>query len=277
MTGQTASQKPTTTVFDAKLSARMLALVTRAAGMPDVKEAVEANHDNNRWWPLTITDPRMRMLAAGWSTRVNYKMVGTYAAVLAEADRLGFDKLATLDDDELGKVVHPLGLKASRIAYLRSLAEFVEKLDAEGVEVATMPGDDLIARIAGEVDQASFKVGQCAALFVGGYHCGIIPVDSGMVDKLAPVLGINLPSGPIAHETMRRLLQGCVNDRPGDYRWIIDDLDYQVSIARGVIPTWWAHLVLIYFKRAHLNRAEPRLCPKRPVCSAVLDCEHLAG
>ena len=37
-------------------------------------------------------------------------------------------------------------------------------------------------------------------------------------------------------------------------------------------PTWFAHLVLIYFKRLYLNRPAPELCPRRPACPELLEC-----
>ena len=39
-------------------------------------------------------------------------------------------------------------------------------------------------------------------------------------------------------------------------------------------PTWWMHLVLIYFKRLYLNRPSKRLCLRRPMCIDVIDCSH---
>lgn len=95
-----------------------------------------------------------------------------------------------------------------------------------------------------------------------------------MVTKLAPVLGISLHARPVAHELMRILLQDSVSDRAGEYRRLVDEQRYNVHLPTGSPPMWWAHLVLIYFKRLYLNRPELRLCPARPVCDAVLDCRH---
>ncbi|MEU9282991.1 hypothetical protein [Streptomyces sp. NPDC048341] len=47
---------------------RVLAFVTRATALDDVRAEVEANHDHNRWWPPTLTDPRMRMLSTDTRT-----------------------------------------------------------------------------------------------------------------------------------------------------------------------------------------------------------------
>ncbi|MGI5185408.1 hypothetical protein ACQEVZ_55105 [Dactylosporangium sp. CA-152071] len=263
-------------VRPAALRRRLFRLVDRAADLDDVRADVEANHDNNRWWPITIADPRMRMLAAGWSTRVSYNMISTYARVIADADARSFDTLTGMADDELTGLVTPLGLPEARITYLRSLDEFLNGYTAAGVDPQAMPANAFIAAFAAKVRQASYKVAQCAALYARGYHCGIIPVDSGMVAHLAPVLGLPLPSGPIAHEHMRRVLQDAVAARAADYRDLIAAKQHAVTLPDGVAPTWWVHLVLIYFKRRYLNRPHPDVCQRRPVCTTVIGCGHQA-
>lgn len=256
------------------LSARLHTLVSRIAALPDLKAAVEANHDDNRWWPRAVDDPRMRMLVAGWSTRVSYSMVDVYAHVVAQADRIGYDQIAGSHDDTIAALVRPIGLPSARLTYLRSLTTFLASLDADGTDPLKSDVDMIINRFAAEVCQASFKVAQCATLYARGYHSGIIPVDSGMVTKLAPVLGLCLPAGPIAHEHMRLRLQACVADRPDDYRNMVLTHGYEVTIPLDVTPTWWVHLMLIYFKRLYLNRPRPGVCQARPVCDVVIDCRH---
>ncbi|WP_329155678.1 hypothetical protein OIU91_40865 (plasmid) [Streptomyces sp. NBC_01456] len=251
---------------------RVLALVTRAAALADVRAEVEANHDHNRWWPPTIADPRMRMLAAGWSTRISYRMVDTYAAVLAKAEAIGFDALIDLDDAQLRDLVTPLGLTEARLAYLYSLADTLARWDKDGTDPAGWDAKTFTATFAREVRGASYKVAQCAALYARGYHCGIIPVDSGMVTKLAPALGFTLPSGPAAHEHLRRLLEHAVTRHTEVLRTLADAQN--VTIPAGSAPTWWTHLTLIYFKRLYLNRPPAHLCPRRPTCSALTDCAH---
>jgi hypothetical protein len=83
---------------------------------------------------------------------------------------------------------------------------------------------------------------------VRGYHCGIIPVDSGMVSRLAPFLGVRLRPGPDAHEQLRHLLQDCTNAMPDRYRELASGLGYRVHIPRDADPTWFVHLVLIYLR-----------------------------
>lgn len=56
-------RKPT--AFTPRFAEHLFGQVSQIAALPQVKQAVEANHDANRWWPLTVADPRMRMLAAG--------------------------------------------------------------------------------------------------------------------------------------------------------------------------------------------------------------------
>jgi hypothetical protein len=251
---------------------RLFSLVECAARQPDVRAAVEANHDDNRWWPQSVTDWRVRMAVAGWSTRVSYAMIGTYAGVVSRADSLGWGGLTALDDAKLGSVVQPLGLAASRVGYFRSLAGFLSGAETEGTDLAGMQAADLVRLFAASVRGAGYKVAQCATLYARGYHCGIIPVDSGMVSKLAPFLGVSLGSGPGAHEQLRHLLEAGTGAMPDRYKDLAARLGYQVNIPDDALPTWFVHLILIYFKRLYLNRPGPRLCQLRPACSAFLDC-----
>jgi hypothetical protein len=201
-------------------------------------------------------------------------MVDTYARVISSADRIGFDALVGGSEQTLTSLVRPIGLPAARITYLRSLGAFLDRLAREGAGPLDGDATDVIGRFAAGVRQASFKVAQCAVLYARGYHCGIIPVDSGMVTKLAPLLGVTLPAGPIAHERMRLALEREVAGRAADYRRLSTELGYAVTIPAAAAPTWCTHLVLIYFKRLYLNRASPRLCPRRPACPTVVDCPH---
>jgi hypothetical protein len=247
-------------------------LVACAARQPDIRAAVEANHDDNRWWPLSVADWRVRMAAAGWSTRVSYSMISTYAGVVRRADSLGWSGLTALDDTALAAVVRPLGLISSRVRYLRSLAGFISRAEAEGTDLAGMPPEELVRVFAASVRGAGYKVAQCAALYARGYHCGIIPVDSGMVSRLAPFLGLWLCPGSDPHEQLRHLLQDGTSAMPDRYRELASALGYRVHIPSDADPTWFVHLVLIYFKRLYLNRPGPRLCPGRPACEEFLDC-----
>jgi len=256
---------------------RVYTLVSRAASQPDVRAAVEANHDDNRWWPRSVGDWRVRMAVAGWSTRVSYAMIDTYADVVARADGLGWDGLAALDDSGVTRLVRPLGLSVSRVGYLRSLAEFLTRAEKSGTNLLTIDERDLIQLLAASISGAGYKVAQCAALYARGYHCGIIPVDSGMVSKLAPYLGLRLSSGPVAHEQLRELFQASATGMADRYKNLVHQLDYRVHIPEDAAPTWFVHLVLIYFKRLYLNRPGSRLCPRSPACNVFLDCRCTRG
>jgi hypothetical protein len=259
-------------VFTSSLSDRIFDFASVAAGDPAVKRAVEDNHDDNRWWPSYIEDWRLRMLVAGWSSRVSYNMINTYRAVIEDSRSTGYDALCRSSDHELRRILHPIGLTGARIGYLRSLSDYISVLESEHRDPFAWSADDFIEDFAHRVKYAGYKVAQCAVLYARGYHSGIIPVDSGMVAKLAPCLGISLPNSPIAHEIMRKFLQSCVTERQDDYMNAVAANDYKVNIPCGVLPTWWFHLILIYFKRIYCNRPSPRLCPRRPVCIQVVDC-----
>jgi endonuclease III len=266
-----------TTALAPDQAERVYSLVACAARQADVRTAVEANHDDNRWWPLSVSDWRVRMTAAGWSSRVSYSMISTYAQVVSRADQIGWSGLTGLDDTALAEIVRPLGLVNSRVSYLRSLAGFVGSAQASGTDLAGLPHEDLIRVFASGVRGAGYKVAQCAALYARGYHCGIIPVDSGMVTRLAPFLGIGLNPGPDAHEQLRHLLQAAAGSMADWYRELASALGYDVRIPQDADPTWFVHLVLIYFKRLYLNWPGPRLCPSRPACGNFLDCGCLAA
>src|SRR5579859_345135 len=259
------------------MAERVHALVCCAAGQPDVRAAVEANHDDNRWWPRSVADWRVRMTVAGWSTRVSNSMIGTYSGVVARADSLGWDRLTALDDEALTKLVYPLGLASSRVGYLRSLASFLGDVQASGTDITRIQASDLVRLLAGGIRGAGFKVAQCAALYARGYHCGIIPVDSGMVSRLAPYLGVTLSPGPVAHEQFRSLLEADTAAKATRYRDLAIQLGYRVHIPDDANPTWFVHLVLIYFKRLYLNRPGPRLCPRQPACDTFVDCRCAAS
>lgn len=247
-------------------------IIARIASLDDVRADVEANHDDNRWWPTSVTDPRMRMLVAGWSARVSYSMISTYERVVTAANMVGFDELSGMSDDEVVELVRPLGLSAARVGYLRSLNAFFDSHDI----ALLLHGEQKFAidTFASHVQHASYKVAQCALLYGRGYHSGIIPVDSGMVTHVAPVLGLGLPSGPSAHEHMRLWLQAALHNDSGFYRKLPEQLGYRITVPDNTLPSWWLHLVLIYFKRRYLNRPHHRLCTERPVCDAVVGCEH---
>jgi endonuclease III len=260
------------TDYSPELANNLYLFVARAAAQADVRAAVQANHDDNQWWPADVQDWRVRMAVAGWSTRVSYAMIGKYADVVGQADALGWNQLTALNDESLTGLVRSIGLPTARIRYLRSLARFIDGSGVTEIDLATVPLDDLIASFTAGVDGAGYNIAQCAVLYARGYHCGVMPVDSGMVTKLAPLLGITLSSGAAAHEHMRKLLQPAVTANAHVYRDLVARFGYEITIPSAVAPTWFVHLVLIYFKRLYLNKPAPELCRKRPACPILLEC-----
>ena len=243
-------------------SPKLLAVIERCASLPDVRAEVRKNHDDNLWWPRAVEDWRLRMLFAGWSTRISYNMISSYQRVVARANSLGYQALCMLSDAELQEVVGPLGLFGTRKEYLHSLHGFLEELQSRDVSPLDLGNDELISLIAAGVKGAGFKVAQCAVLYAKGYHCGVFPVDSGMKDMLGPCLGMHLPNTPAAHEVMRHAIEEILHLHSSELRRLVIETGYEdLSIPQDRAPLWWAHLVLIYFKRRYCNKKTPSNCP----------------
>ena len=235
--------------------------LTTCAELPDVREEVFRNHDDNQWWPRSVEDWRLRMVLAGWSTRVSYTMISTYQSVVSQAAGIGYERLCRLGDERLYDLVGSLGLFSARKQYLQSLRCFIDTLDTDSEPLA-LPNDTLISRMAKEVKGAGYKVAQCAVLYAKGYHCGILPVDSGMKDMLGPCLGLQLPRSSIAHEVMRKHVERLLNDAAERTCDLARNTGYaDLDLPADAAPIWWAHLVLINFKRHYCNRRSPADCP----------------
>jgi hypothetical protein len=125
------------------------------------------------------------------------------------------------------------GLLGSSRRSLRQAA-IVVGLELDGTVPTRTPNDTLIQQLADQVLGAGFKVAQCAALYAKGYHCGIIPVDSGMAQLLGPCIGMRLPSGTHGHEVMRRHLERLVCRFPETLRAIATATGYDRELT---LPT----------------------------------------
>lgn len=226
----------------------------------DVKTEVVKNYDNNLWWPTDITDKRMRLLIAGLSTRISYGMIATYRQVIVSLNEHNYEGIVKMDDECLSKIVSPLGLLNLRTVYIKSMIKFIEKFYNELDEYNN---ERLISLISKNVYGASYKVAQCCVLYLRGYHCGIMPVDSGMKDVLLPCIGFTKHNGSIANEILRKELEEIVKKL--DLESIIKKNGYSelIKIPGNAPFTWWSHLVLIYFKRFYCNKHRPELCPLR--------------
>src|SRR5574344_426649 len=235
----------------------MKEILSICSAMPDVKEDIFKNHDNNMWWPLEVEDYRKRLLIAGLSTRISYNMINSYRKVIDDLNCYSYGEIKNMSEEELINIIKGLGLSNTRYKYLNSMIKFIESYENELQEKSA---DELIKLIADNVNGASYKVAQCCVLYMRGYHCGIMPVDSGMKDVELPCMGFNEYKNAIGHDVLRKQLQELVNDN--DMTDIIKKNGYEtLNIPDYQNATWWAHLVLIYFKRHYCNKHNPDECP----------------
>lgn len=232
-------------------------IIDVCASMPDVKEDVFKNHDNNMWWPLEIEDYKKRLLIAGLSTRISYNMINSYRKVINKLNEYSYEQIKSKTKEEIIEIIKGLGLSNTRYSYLSSMIDFIEKYNDTILE---KDNDELIELIANNVSGASYKVAQCCVLYMRGYYCGIMPVDSGMKDVELPCIGFEKYGNAIGHDILRKQLQELVKDN--NMEDIIIKYGYdKLNIPNYNNATWWAHLVLIYFKRLYCNKHKPDECP----------------
>lgn len=230
------------------------------ASQDDVKKAVINSHDNNPWWPKDVSDWRMKMLVAGLSTRVSFRMLGSYTKTIGNFLSHSYEEIAQTSDDDLKTMLKPLGLPDVRIRFVRSMSTYIDA-NLKNKDIQNVSNLDLIADIAKNVDGASYKVGQCCVLYAKGYYCGIMPVDSGMKDMLAPCMGYKSGKTPFAHEVVREQLEEFAKS----YDWLQIaqkcGYDSKIKLPEDKPLTWWLHLVMINYKRHFCNNHKPNECP----------------
>lgn len=227
------------------------------SSMNEVKEDIFKNHDNNMWWPLEVTDYRKRLLIAGLSTRISYNMINKYRKVIDDLNTYTYEEIKNMSRVELVNIINGLGLFNTRYKFLSSMIEFIEN---NKLTLKKESNDVLIEKIAKNVNGASYKVAQCCVLYMRGYYCGIMPVDSGMKDIELPCIGFEKYNNAIGHDNLRKQLQLLIENN--DLKEIIVSNGYEnLNIPDYSNATWWAHLVLIYFKRHYCNKHNPKNCP----------------
>ena len=227
------------------------------SSMNEVKEDIFKNHDNNMWWPLEVTDYRKRLLIAGLSTRISYNMINKYRKVIDDLNTYTYEEIKNMSRVELVNIIKGLGLFNTRYKFLSSMIEFIEN---NKLTLKKESNDFLIEKIAKNVNGASYKVAQCCVLYMRGYYCGIMPVDSGMKDIELPCIGFEKYNNAIGHDNLRKQLQLLIENN--DLKEIIVSNGYEnLNIPDYSNATWWAHLVLIYFKRHYCNKHNPKNCP----------------
>lgn len=227
------------------------------SNLEDVKEDIFKNHDNNMWWPLEVEDYRKRLLIAGLSTRISYNMIKSYRKVIDDLNKFTYEEIKNMSEEEIIKIIKGLGLSKTRYKFINSMINFIE---SHKDDLQKKSNDELIKLIAENVSGASYKVAQCCVLYMRGYYCGIMPVDSGMKDVELPCMGFEKFNSTIGHDILRLQLQDLVMDN--NLKEIIINNGYEeLDIPDYSNATWWAHLVLIYFKRHYCNKHNSEKCP----------------
>lgn len=227
------------------------------SSLDDVKEDLFKNHDDNMWWPLKINDYRKRLLIAGLSTRISYNMIESYRKVIDNLDKYTYDEIKSMSESEIINIIKSLGLSNTRYKFIRSMIDFIDNYEEK---LKIMSNDELIKLISENVMGASYKVAQCCVLYMRGYYCGIMPVDSGMKDVELPCIGFEKYNTAVGHDILRKQLQNLVMNN--DLRDIIIKNGYsELNIPDYSNASWWAHLVLIYFKRHYCNKHDSKNCP----------------
>src|SRR5699024_1020989 len=110
---------------------KIVQIVKTMAIQPDVMNAVIKSHDENPWWPMSITDWRMRMIVAGLSTRVSFRMLHIYKNAIAELSKLTYEDVKKSSDDTLMQILKPLGLVNNRLKFFRSMVEYLSRYNTD--------------------------------------------------------------------------------------------------------------------------------------------------
>ncbi|MBQ9267296.1 MAG: hypothetical protein IJ217_03330 [Clostridia bacterium] len=236
---------------------RFKRIIEICAEPKDVIDEVAKNHDNNLWWPKNVEDYRKRLLIAGLSTRISYNMIDTYKSVISKLDKYSYSELSNMEKEKIITIIKPLGLSNARYNYIKSMINFVDEYQDE---LLNFSNEELITLIAQKVKGASYKVAQCCTLYMKGYYCGIMPVDSGMKDIELPCMGFNYYKNDKGHEILRKELEDLVESV--DFNEMIKKSKFdKFNIENKHHPTWLIHLILIYYKRLYCNKHKTKDCP----------------
>jgi len=214
------------------------------ASQEAVKKAVFQNYNNNLWWPLSIRDWRIRMLIAGLSLRVSYRMIETFRKVVNELSSYTYEEISLMNRDKFKSIVRPIGLIKLRVRFFLSTLDFVNYVERNKLDIYSMSHDELINLLRDKVFGIGYHGAQCCALYILGYHCGIMPVDSGMKRLFCPCIGLPAPNAPYGYEILRKQLENLT--RSIDYNQIAvkEGCEY-LNLRESKQLAWWAHLVLI--------------------------------
>jgi len=216
-----------------------------------VQSEVSKNFENNLWWPNTIKDKDMRLIIAGLSTRVSYAMINTYIKVIKQLENLSFDEFSALSNEKKIDILKPLGLIKNRLGYVDSMSKLIK----ETANIDELSDNEFLEKVNKNVKGASYKVAQCCLLYRRGYPNDIMPVDSGMKDVMLPCLGYPKQKEGYGHELARKILEQDVSQI--DKQQFIRNNNLEITVDEF---NWWAHLSLIYYKRAFCNKKDLDRC-----------------
>lgn len=60
---------------------------------------------------------------------------------------------------------------------------------------------------------------------------------------------------------MRKQIEALVQSRPSAYRALAHRAGYtELDLPATRAPSWWVHLVLVYYKRLYCNKRKPQRC-----------------
>lgn len=120
------------------------------ASQMEVKDTVINSHDNNPWWPRDVDDWRMKMLVAGLSTRVSFRMLGSYTNTINNFLMHSYEEIKERSDDDLRVMLKSLGLPDARIKFIRSMSGYIDN-NLKSKDIKNIPNGALIADIAKNV------------------------------------------------------------------------------------------------------------------------------
>ena len=221
---------------------------------PEVRNYIYNNYWDNKWWPRCVKDWRIKIILVGINTRITEQAINKVWPPLRDyLIELGIEDLKKLSKKDFLIRFKPLGLGRMRWKFTQSVLDFVEKYP-EYDNFKNLDHDTFINLLKEEIWGCGWNIAQCAALYISGYNCGIIPVDAGMKDKLAPHFLFNTSTTNKGYEELRKELEHLtaqINFK--DFLREIEQKEISNGLKPGEPDYWWTHLALISYKRNYLN------------------------
>ncbi|MCF8009007.1 MAG: hypothetical protein K9K32_04510 [Halanaerobiales bacterium] len=124
----------------------------------------------------------MMIISGGQNIFRLLKKIDYYRKAIKEIEQYSYEELTNMSDNKIKRFFEHLGLQNKKLKYIKSVFDFLKKHDINVIK--KYPSEQLINLIKNKIQQAGYKVGQCATLYLKGYHSGVMPVDSGMNNLL---------------------------------------------------------------------------------------------